>query len=212
MELDLANQVSMQQSQSLKEASISQIRLLQSPGTPVIVRAQQRDLTGKIVSRHEMVARQIHLVPSDSGQVVASGPGAYRGWIYGKRAQSLSSRFAKTNPNSNPIDSVASDNQDEMTLNGVHLTFHRAMQADLSSKVLSFVGGVRAGMRELENWEQIVDVRQMDRLAVGESTLDCRDLRFGISPGLSPRLKAIPGYPVPWEVEAVGGVYRRDVL
>ena len=70
----------------------------------------------------------------------------------------------------------------------------------------------RAGLRELENWEEVVDVTQMERLAIGESTLDCRDLRFGISPDLYHNMPQISGLPTHWEMEAIGGVVvrRRD--
>ncbi|TWU02549.1 hypothetical protein [Stieleria varia] len=201
MEIDLSTPVDVQQTASMQQASISQIRLIQGPGEMVVAQAEQHDQHGQVLSRHEMLARQIFLEPSAGGNLLASGPGSYRGWMLTPRGASLTGQLggSETTERTKP-------STDAPVLNGLHLTFHHSMRADLGTKMLSFLGGVRAGLRELDNWEQSVDVRQMEQLAVGESTLDCNDLRFGISPDVSPALKSIPGYPMPWEMEAVGGV------
>ena len=49
----------------------------------------------------------------------------------------------------------------------------------------------------------------MDRLAIGEMTLDCDRLGFGVSPAFPDDLRRIPGFKTPWEMIAEGGVVVR---
>lgn len=205
MEVDLVSKVDVQQTQSMRNATIDEIRVLRSPSRPVMIRAEQKDQNQRVVSRHELISASLNFTPVDGGVIIGEGPGWYRGWMLSEGTNSLAKRLSL------PASANAADESEQKTpvLNGVHLAFHQAMRADLATKMLSFLGGVRAGMRELKTWEESVDVRSMERLAIGESTLDCRDLRFGISPEMARNMPRIPGMPLHWEMESVGGVVVR---
>ena len=50
---------------------------------------------------------------------------------------------------------------------------------------------------------------QMERLGLHEATMDCTELKFGLSPDVPDDIRNIPGMPRPWEMEARGGVILR---
>ena len=52
-------------------------------------------------------------------------------------------------------------------------------------------------------------ISRLGQAIVGEMTMDCRQLKFGVSPGTPADLRSIPGMPTPWEMIADGGVVVR---
>ncbi|MEL6109363.1 MAG: hypothetical protein AAFU85_25430 [Planctomycetota bacterium] len=183
-----------------EKVEIEQIQLLQLGDRPVTVEAEQHTPQNAIEARHLITARRLVFDPREGGQVVGVGPGWYRGWSLtdSKRSFLTSSDQADSTPRPN-----------RAMLQGMHLTFRDSMQADVTNQTLVFRGGVRSGAKEVNRWDEVVDVNQMQRLAVDELTMDCSELSFGISPDMPADLRSIPGMPVPWEMQALGGVILR---
>ncbi|QEF99981.1 hypothetical protein Mal15_40480 [Stieleria maiorica] len=198
MQLSLANPIAFHDQSSLASAELSTVSLVQTEQQEVIVRAEQRaaDLTTQSV--HVITAGRLDFSPGEGGQLLGSGPGWYRGWMMMDQKNSmLSPKAAQT------------DHLGGMVLQGVHLTFREAMRGDLKHETLAFSGGVRTGVKKLSSWDEVVDVAQMERLAVGEMTMDCQQLKFGVTPGTPADIRSIPGMPTPWEMIAEGGVVVR---
>lgn len=198
MQIALEQPVSLMDQSSMSSAKLSEISLVQSESRPVMVRAEQRSVDQMTEAIHMIAASRFVFSPANGGALMGAGPGWYRGWMM-------------MDENS----SIVSDHQPEtqtrtsQVLQGVHLTFRESMQGDLEKQTLAFTGGVRTGVRKLQSWNDAVDVTQMERLAVGELTLDCQQLQFGITPGMPEDLRRIPGMPTPWEMVAEGGVVVR---
>lgn len=198
MQIALAAPVKLMDRLSMSSAELREISLMQTDGGPVVVRAEQRAADQTIESRHMISASRLDMLPGQGGQLRGSGPGWYRGWMMMKQKSSLLSPDA------------TAPHLGGRVLQGVHLTFQDSMQGDLEHETLAFTGGVRTGVRKLQSWDEIVDIAEMERLAVGEMTMDCRQLKFGITPGMPDDLRRIPGMPTPWEMVAEGGVVVRS--
>ncbi len=196
LQIVLLEEVEVSQVQSIKRAAIQQITLLQSVEHPVIVNAERRAADGVLEGRHVLHSPRLTLLPSGGGKLIGAGPGWYRAWMYAPK-QGLLSR------------SDASDEDSQPQLTGVHLTYHEALEGDLTNKTLSFLKGIRVGIQPIETWKTVFDAKTMDELSTGESTLDCDRLSLAIAPGYADGARAIPGLPTPWEMEAVSGVVFR---
>ena len=179
---------------------IEQIQLIQLGDRPVTVQAEQHTPQNAIEARHFITARRLVFDPRQGGQVIGAGPGWYRGWSLTDSNRSI---LSGSKPNAAP-------KPNRKILQGMHLTFRESMQADITNQALVFRGGVRTGAKEVQRWDELVDVNEMQRLALNELTMDCAELSFGISPDMPADLRALPGMPVPWEMQAVGGVVLRS--
>ena len=198
MQIALDRPIELMDRTSMSNAEIAEISLVRSPDRPVFVRAEQRDIDQSPLAIHLTTADRLDFAPDDGGKLLGSGPGWYRGWMLTDQDNSvLSPRTA------------ASGHLGGKVLQGVHLTFRSAMRGNLKSQSLAFDGGVRTAVRKLRSWEDNVDVNQMERLDIGEMTMDCQRLQFGITPGMPEDLQKIPGMPTPWEMTAEGGVVVR---
>ncbi len=203
MEIALSNRIALTDRVSFASAQIEQVSLIQQGETPVVVQGEQfgrgsGPASQFIEARHLITAKSLVLNPNLGGELIASGPGWYRGWSMMDQKQSLLSNKA-----------AKSENLGTQVLQGVHLTFRDAMRAEMAGESLTFAGGVRTGVRKLLSWEDAVDVNQMERLAVGEMTMDCSQLQFGITPGIPEHLRHAPGMSLPWQMAADGGVVLR---
>ncbi|QDV44939.1 hypothetical protein Enr13x_48100 [Stieleria neptunia] len=198
MQITLAKPVQLMDQASMATAELSSVSLVQTDQHAVVVRAEQRAADLATQSVHVITATRLDFSPGDGGRLLGTGPGWYRGWMMMDQDSSILAPEA-----------AQSDHLGGLVLQGVHLTFREAMQGDLKHETLEFSGGVRTGVRKLSSWDEVVDVAQMERLAVGEMTMDCRQLKFGVSPGTPADLRSIPGMPTPWEMIADGGVVVR---
>ena len=195
LHVTLGDPVQLGNVQTIRDATVQQVALLESDDVPVVVRADRRAPDGVLEARHIVYAPSLALMP-ESGKLVGTGPGWYRAWV---RAQ-----------NKGPLAvGPASDSGSQDQLTGLHLTFHDRFEGDLTTKNLAFHHGVRVGVRAVQTWEQMFDVAEMDVLALGDSTLDCDQLRVGVTPEYADSSRRISGMPVPWEMESKGGVVFR---
>lgn len=199
MQIALNQPVNLMDRGTLAAAEIDQISLMQSDVQPVIVRAEQRDGQQSLRAVHLINSQQLDFAPRGGGQLLGSGPGWYRGWMLTDNDQSMLPRPRGTE------DATGGE-----ILQGVHLTFQDEMRGDMANKTLRFTGGVRTGMRKLRSWDDAVDVEQMGRLAVGEMTMDCGRLQFGVSPTAPSHFDGLPNAPTPWEMIAEEGVVMRS--
>lgn len=230
----LETQVDFRAPESFRATQLKQVSLLQTTGKPVAVRVDQFAGDGVRQSRHELSVASLNWMPGASnagqpaqglsGQVVAPGPGSYRGWIRGKPSSSSingdragDSQTASVLTDGMIEDSNAPTARDtETIITGVHLVFQEAMQGDLFSKSLTFNRGVRIARKIVDDFEQTFEATDMDRLGPDELTLDCDQVRLSLDPAV--RVKApkfnVPGRrkssPPSIEVEASGGVVFRS--
>jgi len=196
LEVVMLDDIKVRQVESIKAASIQQVTLLQSAEHPVIVRAERVAGDGILEARHVLHAPKLTLLPSGGGKLVGLGPGWYRSWAKPNSDGPLSFDDAKP--------TAAQDRK----LTGTHMIYHQVMQGDLTNKSLEFLGGVRVGVRPVDDWQQVFDAQQMDAISEGDSTLDCESLHIATSPGFE-STPAIAGLKTPWEMQAVGGVVFR---
>ncbi|MCC9600352.1 hypothetical protein LOC67_07245 [Stieleria sp. JC731] len=199
MMIALSSPVELMKKETFAAAELRQISLYESQKEAVVVRAEQRDAYDQMKAIHVLTSRQLNFLPANGGQLVGYGPGWYRGWMMSDSKSSILSPQA-----------TKSEHLGNQVLQGVHLTYRESLQCDLKSESAAFMGGVRAGVRKVDAWDEVVDVNQMSRLAVGEMTLDCDRLAFGVSPGYPKDLRKVPGAKTPWELVADGGAVARS--
>ena len=167
LHVTLSDEVRIEDVQTIRDASVQQIALIQSDERPVMVQADRRAADGVMEARHLLFARQLTLMPV-SGKLNGQGAGWYRTWM---RPQSKG-----------PLSSGSTKSRDaQRQLMGLHLTYHDLFEGDLSTRNLTFHHGVRVGVRNVQSWDQTFDVAQMDSLLMGDSTLDCDQLRVGVA-------------------------------
>jgi hypothetical protein len=198
LQVSLSEGVQVRDMKSMRRATIERVSLLQAEQRPVMVEALRRATDGVLEAKHLIHAAQLNLTPSGGGQIVGVGPGSYRGWTAAAPQQGLLGGSSRATP----IDGAPRE------LTGIHLIFHDSMQADMQSRSLDFLRGVRVGVSPIASWEDAFDARQMDAISSGQSTLDCDRLRFNIEPGYE-HSRRIAGDKTPWEMEAVSGVVFR---
>ncbi len=201
LQVDLQQGVQVNDVQTMKDATIQRVSLMQSNQRPVLVRAFRRAGDGVLEAKHELHASKLTLIPGSKaaggaiqGQLIGDGPGWYRGWMVPPRGGMLG-RFSREKK----------EDTSRRLLTGIHLVFHDSMQGNLLNKSLEFLRGVRVGVREVERWDDTFDAALMDSISMGDSTLDCDRLKFTVAPGH----KTVPGIPTPWEMEATSGVVFR---
>ncbi len=203
LQVDLQSGVQVNDVDTMKNAAIERISLMQSEERPVLVQAFRRAGDNVLEAKHVMKADKLVLVPGSKGgggvisggRLIGEGPGWYRGWMKPKSKGA----FGKL------IGGGDKEGQVAKKLNGVHLIFHNTMQGDLVTKSLEFVRGVRVGLRGLDDWDQSFDAATMDSISAGDATIDCDKLRFAISPGQRSPSTGDQA----WEMEANSGVVFR---
>ena len=196
LQVTLADEVQLENIETLRTATVQQVALLQSDDRPVMVYANRRAADGVMEAKHVVHAQRLVLMPTTGKLIGLDGPGWYRAWI---RSQSKGPLAAGP--------SLQTDGDSPLT--GLHLSYHDRFEGDLTLKNLTFHRGVRVGVRGVDNWDETFDVAQMESLSMGESTLDCDQLRVGVTPEYADASRRIPGMPVPWELEAISGVVFR---
>jgi len=199
MQLVLSEVMNLSEPNRAPMPRLDSVRLIQTGERPVVVHAEQRSDTDEITGRHIITASDLVLNPADGGTLRGAGPGWYRGWLLSDKDASIL-----------PTERTPTDHLGDQVLQGVHLTFRESLTARIQQRTLAFTGGVRTGIRKLSDWKQVVEVAEMERLNLDESTLNCQTLQFGVTPGMPADLRAIPGMPTPWEMQATGGVMLRS--
>ncbi len=195
LDVVLEQNVQVRDVQTIRQAAIRSIVLMQSAERPLIAEAYQRTTDGVLQARHLMNAPKLTLMPAAGGKLIGDGPGWYRGWMLASKPQ-LGSGPNQSTP------SVPG----EAGLNGVHLTYHESMLGDLQNKNLEFNRSVRVATKPIANWTDAFDANKMESVGIDESTLDCDQLRFTIDPRFSASNPSTARTPMPWEMEASGGV------
>lgn len=219
---------------------LKQVSLLRTGAEPVEVRVDQFTGDGLRQSRHELAVASINWLPgipdptmppsttpggsnSLSGQIVAPGPGSYRGWIRGmatptKTQQSVNNEEASVYvPGMIEDTRSASRSSSESVITGVHLVFQESLRGDLLAKSLTFNRGVRVARRVVADFDQRFEAADLDQLSQDDLTLDCDQVRLSIDPSVrlqTPKF-AIAGRsprrsPPALEIEASGGVVFRS--
>ena len=201
LQVDLVEGVQIRDVSAMRTATIRSVSLIQASDQPVIVQAVQRAADGIRESKHVLQATKFTFSPVAGGGLVAQGPGWYRGWFV---PQDNPSRFRIASHNQSSTDQP----NDQSMLHGTHLLFSDTMRGDMSARTLDFLKGVRVGIRPVSDWDETFDAASMDSISSGESTLDCDQLRFAVSPSFV-NSDRIHGLPIPWEVEASSGVVFR---
>lgn len=223
---------------TFRETRLKQISLLQTGARPVRVQVDQFASDGIRESRHELSVASLNWLPAEAavtpssdqklaGQLVAPGPGSYRGWIRG--VKKVDDNLANQNNDNSDTASVyvsgmiedptaaSGETPEETIITGVHLVFQEAMRGDLLAKSLTFTQGVRIARRVVDNFEETFEASDLDQLGLDDLTLDCDQVRLSIDPSANspPSKFAIPGRrpasrPPALEVEASGGVVFRS--
>ena len=201
LQAELNEVVEVENVRAMRQASVSAITLMQSEHRPVFIQAVHRGLDGVMEARHLLNAQMLTLKPSESGTLKADGPGWYRGWVVPKADQPLLASGGnrvgvESDPNDRPI-------------TGAHLVFYDQMFASFDRQQLDFSRGVRVGVRPVDSWESLFDAQKMDAISVGESTLDCDQLRFNLEPQGQVHSR-IAGVSARWEMTASQGVVFRS--
>ncbi len=211
LEVELQDPVQMRDMASMKQAAVRRITMLQGDQRPVVARALQRGGDGVLEAKHLIYAKSLTMTPAAGGQLTGAGPGWYRGWSIGDSTNPFADDEKSSSPslvaNATMIDGAMRE------LTGIHLTFNDSMQVDMANRNLDFLRGVRVGIQKVSNWDQAFDAAKMDAITVGQSTLDCDRLRFGVEPVGVTTPSTIAGYndarSTPWEMEATSGVVFR---
>lgn len=201
LQVDLASDVAVRDVQSVRGAVVESISLMEAENRPVMVQAIQRATDNVQEAKHLIHAKKLTLTPGTVGTLVGAGPGWYRGWMRPVSNDAFLGRKSKP-----------ATAEEAKGLTGIHLVFNDSMQANMSTRNLDFLRGVRVGVRSVANWEEGFDANAMDMISLGDSTLDCDRLRFNIEPGFSTKpasriSRTRP--PTPWELEASSGVFFR---
>jgi len=188
LQVTLQKNLPMREFELLREAAIESVGVQGTAQRPLVITANQLTETGFRKARHVLNVPQLVLHPQAS-QLVGDGPGWYRAWM-----QSDQTPLAGivTSEGQRPAD---------RSLIGAHLVFRDSLRADLTNQNLKFLGDVRIASRPVQDWEDRIDVQQIEGLRMSESTLDCDSLMLGIDPN-----RAAKSLNNAWELEASGQV------
>ncbi|KAA1258548.1 hypothetical protein LF1_10680 [Rubripirellula obstinata] len=207
LKVNLADGVSLSDFVSLKNAEIQSIAIQQSDARPVLVKAMQRAADGALEAKHLIQAAELTMLPGQadvtapqSGTLIGSGPGWYRGWMPSRKP--TTSGPLRSDATATMIDDA------DRPLTGIHLTFNNAMEADMQNRRLTFGRGVRIGIKPVSHWDDAFSAAEMNTLAIGESTMDCEQLQLAMEPA-APTSYGRPGAPMPWQVQAISGIILR---
>ncbi len=171
LQVDLVEGIEVRNVKTMRTATVRAVSLIQASDRPVRVQAIGRAADGVVESKHILQASKLVFSPAAGGGLIGQGPGWYRAWIVPQSDNAM-----------RPTDrGKSADDQD--TLTGLHLVFGDSMRGDLSARTLDFLKGVRVGIRPVSNWDESFDAVAMDSISIGESTLDCDQLRFAVEPG-----------------------------
>ncbi len=234
---------------TFRATQLSQISLRQTSDQPVELHVDRYGDDGARESRHEMVVSELTWIPGQvargespqpsepsplDGQIVAPGPGSYRGW------------FRTPPPKPDPAD-VATDRssgaahaavynegmiEDDRagirlpvqqatgassapSITGVHLVYQDGMRGDLVARSLTFDRGVRIGRKVVSDFNTRFDAIDMDLLDQDELTLDCDQLRLAVDPTVAVQKSRFAETArssqsnVALEVQASGGIVFR---
>jgi hypothetical protein len=247
----LENAVDLRSPASFRATQLAQISLRQTSDQPVVVYVDRYAADGLRESRHEMVLSELTWLPGESpttrpavgspdvaptanlmaaasspmqGQVIAPGPGSYRGWF-----RSVVTPETESTPTTTPGNQAAAFNvgmiedsnvavsaPKETQITGVHLIYQGEMRGDLLGRSLTFDRGVRIGRKIVEDFDTRFDAAGMDLLSEDELTLDCDQIRLAIDPSVAVQRSRFAETrdrshsPLAVEVQASGGVVFRS--
>ena len=150
------------------EAKIAKVRLQDN----VDLKAAQTDPKGNRRSLEHLEVPELEFkVPQQ--QWVGTGPGSLR-----------SRRIGNANPGSpKTVDGSVSNElpsqlvrNPEAELQCLHLTFRGRMEGDMNQQLVSFHDRVEALIEPIFSWDQTPDVKLVDRLKMGQTTMECDQL------------------------------------
>ncbi len=184
------------------EAKIANVRLLYN----VDLKAAQTDLKGNRRSLdHLEVPELMLMVPQQ--QWIGTGPGSLR-----------SRRIGNANPGSPKMNVGGISNElpsqlvrnPEAELQCLHLTFRGRMEGDMNQQLVSFHDRVEALIEPIFSWDQTPDVKLVDRLRMGQTTMECDQLSVYNTANLSYNQTHIANQQLrrdaAWEVTGAGHV------
>jgi len=255
--LMLETPVNLHSPATFQTTRLAQISLKQTTDQPVEVYVDRFAADGSRESRHEMLVSELNWIPGVaperenntlatyaigeqrpvdsnlSGQILAPGPGSYRGWFYTVASEPEESK--QTDPveagnagtgDQGPmyLQGMIEDNgrskrtgdagDSSPYVSGVHLVFQDGMRGDLLGRSLTFQRGVRIGRKIVPDFNTRFDAREMNLLSEDELTLDCDQIRLSIDPSVAAAKSRFStqtgGSSPPLEVEASGGVVFRS--
>lgn len=212
----LENSVDLRSPGTFRATQLAQISLRQTSDQPVELHVDRFTDDGALESRHEMVVSELTWIPGQvaslespqspdssslEGQVVAPGPGSYRGWFLTPPSPPDPAAVAADRSSSFAHAAVFNEGMIEEdrsairlpvqratgapsgpSITGVHLVYQEGMHGDLVARSLTFDRGVRIGRKMLPDFMTRFDAIDMDLLHEDELTLDCDQLRLAVDP------------------------------
>jgi len=204
--LDMSQRVAFQLPNSAlknsKTSSSPEVQVVRLDGE-VDIKAVQTDLAGVRRSTENFVLPRLEFqVPSRT--FIGYGPGQ----LWSRRFSNTSplASFAPTTggtqpPAANPLGSA---NASQETLQCLNLTFVGRMEGSVPQRIVSFYDKVAALLGPIASWDDQLDVRNSERLALHQSRLICDQLNFFDASNLSYNQVTASGAKAAWELDALG--------
>ncbi len=196
LQLELSEAVNLD---DLKGATAQPLKITVSQNVNIL--ASQLDHTGTKKSRQQLQLPSLSF-DIQTHEILGLGPGSIRSWHIAKSA----------------IGQMASSaSRGKENLQGAHLIFRESMSGFLDRSEINFLGKVEVAAGPLANWDESIDLAQMQRLAIHQMRLDCDLLKLYDTSGLS-STQAITGSASirgaggdragkSWEIQARGNVH-----
>ncbi len=194
LQLELSEAVNLN---DLKGAAAQPLKITVSQNVNIL--ASQLDHTGTKKSRQQLLLPSLSF-DIQTHEILGLGPGSIRSWHVAKSAIGQMASGSTTR---------ASEN-----LQGAHLIFRESMSGFLDRSELSFLGKVELAAGPLANWDESIDLAQMQRLSLNQMHLDCDLLKLYDTSGLSSTTGLAAGRGTggdraskAWEIQAKGNVH-----
>ncbi|MEZ6151648.1 MAG: hypothetical protein R3C09_16180 [Pirellulaceae bacterium] len=194
LQLELSEAVNLD---DLKGATAQPLKVTVSQNVNIM--ASQLDHTGTKKSRQQLQLPSLSF-DIQTHEILGLGPGSIRSWYIAKSTigQMASSSASRATEN----------------LQGAHLIFRESMSGFLDRSELNFLGKVEVAAGPLANWEESIDLAQMQRLTINQMHLDCDLLKLYDTSGLSSTASLASGRgsggdrtSKAWEIQAKGNVH-----
>ncbi|MEO8269831.1 MAG: hypothetical protein ABI557_08925, partial [Aureliella sp.] len=194
LQLELSESVNLD---DLKGAVAQPLKITVSQNVNIL--ASQLDHTGTKKSRQQLLLPSLSF-DIQNHEILGLGPGSIRSWHISKSTmgQMASSGISQAPQN----------------LQGAHLIFRESMSGFLDRSELDFLGRVELAAGPLANWDESIDLAQMQRLAINQMHLDCDLLKLYDTSRLSSTASLTSGRGTgidqaskAWEFQAKGNVH-----
>lgn len=197
-ELKLTESVNFSQP-SAAEVSLQSLALRRN----VDIRVAQNDTMKRRLSLEEINLPEL-VFDVQLNRIVGTGPG----WV---RSQHFSNGGGGGTLGLGTL-AAGSSTPAQLQLQGLHLKFRNAMQADLNDRQVSFSGKVELGIGPVASWEEFIDLDAMrilkpEQTLLGGDLLRATDLSdFKRTQSAATQLAPGPTSEGAWEFEAMGNV------